>query len=51
MYYIIYKILLHIYTHTRYKYYKYCCCIRLFLNVIKVLLVYNPKYSFCFPAA
>ena len=31
------------------KYYKYCCCIRAFFNVIKVLLVYNPNYSFCFP--
>ena len=23
----------------------YCCCIRLFLSVIKVLLLYNPNYS------
>ena len=35
--------------YTRDKYYKHCCCIRLFLNVIKVLLVCNPNYSICFP--
>ena len=37
------------YTIIRNKYYKHCCCIRPFLNIIKVLLVYNPDYSFCFP--
>ena len=26
----------------RNKYYKHCCCIRPFLTVIKVRLVYNP---------
>ena len=26
----------------RNEYYKHCCCIRPFLNVVKVLLVYNP---------
>ena len=33
----------------RNKYYKDCCCTRSFLNIIKVLLVYNPNYSSCFP--
>ena len=31
-------------------YYKYCWCMYFFLNIIKVLLVYNPKYSSCFPS-
>ena len=34
--------------YIRNKYYKHCCCIRPFLNVINVVLVYNPNCSFCF---
>ena len=34
--------------YIRNKYYTYCCCVRAFLNVIKVLLVHNPNYSFYF---
>ena len=41
IYYIIYICNIYIYI-IRNKYYKHCCCIRPILNVIKVLLVYNP---------
>ena len=46
--YILYYIYIYIYIYMQYiyiirnKYYKHCCCIRPILNVIKVLLVYNP---------
>ena len=47
--YIYIHIYIYIYIRNKNKYYKYCCFIRAFFNVIKVLLVYNPNYSFCFP--
>ena len=40
---ILYIYICNIYIYIiRNKYYKHCCCIRPFLNVIKGLLVYNP---------
>ena len=37
------------YIHLSKKYYKYCWCMQPFLNIMKVVLVYNPNYSSCFP--
>ena len=36
-------------TYLHKKYYKHCWCMWPFLKIIKVLLVYNPNYSSCFP--
>ena len=42
-------IYIYIYIFIRNKYCKYCCCIKSFLNMIKVLLVFNTNNSF-FPS-
>ena len=42
MYILYYIYICNIYIFIRNKYYKHCCCVRPILNVIKVLLVYNP---------
>ena len=46
--YILYILYIYIYIYI-YNIYDKHCCIRPFLNVIKVLLVSNPNCSFCFP--
>ena len=37
------------FLYLRKNYYKFCWCMKQFLNLIKVLLVYNPNYSSFFP--